>query len=41
VGPRASLDGFGKYRPHRDLIPGPIFQGGEDLHCDLLGSDAV
>jgi hypothetical protein len=23
VGPRAGLDGWGKYRPDRDLIPGP------------------
>jgi len=23
VGPRASLDGCGKSRPHQDLIPGP------------------
>jgi hypothetical protein len=23
VGPRAGLDGCEKYRPHRDLIPGP------------------
>ena len=23
VGPRAGLDGCGKYRPHQDSIPGP------------------
>jgi hypothetical protein len=23
VGPAAGLDGYGKSRPHRDLIPGP------------------
>jgi len=23
VGPKAGLDGSGKYRPHRDSIPGP------------------
>ena len=23
VGPRAGLHGFGKSRPHQDLIPGP------------------
>jgi len=23
VGPRADLDGCGKFRPHRDSIPGP------------------
>ena len=22
VGPRAGMDGFGKFRPHRDSIPG-------------------
>jgi len=34
VGPRTGLDSFGKSRPHRDSIPGPIVQ--EAAHNSII-----